>query len=495
MVMRVGGIVSGMDIEAMVNKLMEAERMPLQRMKQEETRLTWKRDAFREINSVLLELDQMMLDMKLTRTYQPKTATSSLESAVRATAAATATNGSYEISVSSLATNEMQVSRKLEDNINLSTKISEINGDLAGEHTFITYDEDGQPQTHTLVIKEDETLEQVLRNIHVASDGNVRAFFDDNTKQVVLETTRTGIYNTNQNGNEIEFVVSGEERPNFFTNYLNLDVTSEATNAVFKYNNGLDLHSRDNSYSLNGITFEFLNTTDGANARVTVSSDIDTSYDTIKKFVDKYNEAIDKMNKSQTEQRYRDYHPLSEEEKSEMTDKQIELWEERAKSGILRGESSIRDSMYALRNSLQGFVRNGGDFSLLSEIGIKTSENYMDGGKLVIDEDKLKAALRDNPEGVHQLFAGEDGLIHRFEQALDDSRARIERQAGKETTVALDNYTIGKRIKELNERISDFEQRMVRVEQRYWNQFTAMEKAISQLNQQSSYLFSQFGTM
>ena len=106
MVMRVGGIVSGMDIEAMVNKLMEAERMPLERLRQEETRLTWKRDAFREINSLLLQLDNMMLDLKLSRTYNPKTATSSQENAVRATASSTATNGSYEIAVTGLASNE-----------------------------------------------------------------------------------------------------------------------------------------------------------------------------------------------------------------------------------------------------------------------------------------------------------------------------------------------------------------------------------------------------
>src|SRR5690625_4466517 len=110
MVMRVGGIYSGMDIEAMVNKLMEAERMPLIRLKQQQTTLEWKRDAYREINSKLLDLNNMLLDMKLTRTYNPKSTTSSQESAVTASAASTATNGSYEISVSQLATNEMQIS-------------------------------------------------------------------------------------------------------------------------------------------------------------------------------------------------------------------------------------------------------------------------------------------------------------------------------------------------------------------------------------------------
>ncbi|HLR65147.1 MAG TPA: flagellar filament capping protein FliD, partial [Pseudogracilibacillus sp.] len=196
-------------------------------------------------------------------------------------------------------------------------------------------------------------------------------------------------------------------------------------------------------------------------------------------------------------ERFRSYQPLSEEEKEAMSDKQIELWEEKAKSGLLRGESTIRDGMYALRGSLQGRVDGDGPFNMLSSIGISTTANYLDGGKLEIDEDKLREALTENPEGVYDLFVnnskGDDrGLIHRFDDALDRTRGQIERKAGK-STATLDNYAIGKEIKQLNSRISDFERKMVRVEERYWNQFTAMEKAISNLNQQSESLFSQFG--
>src|SRR5690625_7862278 len=101
-----------MDIEAMVNKLMEAERMPLNRMYQQQTTLEWKRDAFRDINSKLLELDNMMLDMKLSTSYKPKVATSSQESAVTATASSNASNGSYEIEVTHLASNAINYSTK-----------------------------------------------------------------------------------------------------------------------------------------------------------------------------------------------------------------------------------------------------------------------------------------------------------------------------------------------------------------------------------------------
>src|SRR5690625_2001369 len=488
--MRVGGIISGMDIEAMVNKLMEAERMPLERLKQQQTLLEWKREAFRDVNSKLLELDNMMLDMKLSKTYHPKATVSSQDSAVTASASSSASNGSYDIQVTDIATRAMRVGGE----ISLAPD-SVITAEYAGTYSFSTYDESGKAIEHEFTINEGDTLSTVLKNIERASNGNVRAFYDDSGNRVVLEATRTGKYNTDVNGDEISFANN-----NLFTNVLRLDVNAEigGENAKFIYNNGLEIESRDNSYTLNGVTFEFHNVTEG-NVRISVSNDIDTSFEAIMNFVDKYNEVIETMNKSQTEEKFRDYLPLSDEQKEEMTEEQIKLWEEKAKSGILRGESAIRDGMFSLRNSLQSVVNSNDGFQLLSEIGITTSKDYMSGGKLVVDEDKLKAALRDNPDGVYNLFANNStdesrGLIYRFDDALDRVRGNIERQAGKSTST-LDNYTLGKRMKAINERIADFERKMITVEQRYWTQFTQMEKAIARLTEQSDHLFSQFGGM
>lgn len=70
--MRVGGLATGMDIEQMVNRLMDAERIPYRKMMQDRTTLTWKQDAFRDVNKSLLELDNLVLDMKLSKTYHLK---------------------------------------------------------------------------------------------------------------------------------------------------------------------------------------------------------------------------------------------------------------------------------------------------------------------------------------------------------------------------------------------------------------------------------------
>ncbi|MGM8364591.1 flagellar hook-associated protein 2 [Virgibacillus sp. W0181] len=494
MVMRVGGLATGMDIESMVNKLMEAERMPLDRMEEKRTMLTWKRDAFREVNRSVLDLERMMSDMKMSYTYNPKKVTSSQENAVVATGNTSTANGMYEINVTQLATSAINVSTEPPaiDDANAL-----LDSTMHGTYSFQTFDKDGSGQPHSFEIKEGDTLNQVLKRI-TKEDNNVRAFYDAQTEQVVLETTRTGSYN--ENGKEIVFDSdpNSQNYNSFFTEVLKLDTAKETggQNAKFTYNNGLDIETQNNSYELNGINMQFHNETTG-NARLTVTTDVETSFETVMAFVDKYNEVIDKMNKSQTEEIHRDFKPLTDEQKEEMSEDQIKKWEEKAKSGLLRGEAVISNSMYAMRRSWYSQVDTGGDITSINHIGITTSKNYLDGGKLVVDEKQLKDALRDKPNEVYKLFSNRatdssEGLVNRLDKEIKATKDNIEKRAGK-STHTLDNYTLGKRMKELNERIFDFEARMVRVENRYWNQFTQMEKTIQRLNDQSAQLFSQFG--
>lgn len=494
MVMRVGGLATGMDIEAMVNKLMEAERMPLNRLQQQKTMIEWQRDGYRDINKALLEIDEMFLNMKLSTTYNPKAVTSSQKDAVTATASSSATNGTYEINVEKLARNEMQVGGTIDSGIKLNEKIDE---QYHGTHTITTYDKEGKQQEYEFTIKEGDTLKQVLQKIS-SDNNNVRAFFDEGSQRVVFETTRTGVYNVDENGsragNEMTF---GGDSDFFAAIGMNSATVTSAENAKFTYNNGLDIESRDNSYNINGINLQFHNVTEG-NARLSVTTDVEDSFKKITDFVEKYNKAVELMNTSQIERKQYNYKPLLEEQKEEMTEEQIKKWEDQAKKGILRGDTTIQFGLSNMRQSLYSKVDTGGEYTTLSQVGITTSANYLDGGKLVIDEDKLKAALRDNPEDVQKLFsnsAKDDsrGLINRLEDQLKVTKSKIEDRAGKDTHSGLDSYSLGKQMKGIDDRISDFERKMLQVEQRYWNQFTQMEKAIARLNDQSAQLFSQFG--
>ncbi|WP_342720353.1 flagellar hook-associated protein 2 [Sediminibacillus albus] len=494
--MRIGGLASGMDIDQIVSDLMEAERIPLNKMEQDKAWMTWQRDAFRDVSKSLSELDDLVRDMRLQKTYSTKE-TSSSQSGVTATASASASSGTYTMEVTQLATAAINVSSTgisadSTAKIDPLGKLSEQN--FAGGVTvpdtleFTTY-HNGE-ETHQIAIEAGDTLSSVLTKV-TDQDNGVRAFYDVQTDKVVLERTEAGDYNP---GGE-EIVFNGNS--GFFTDTLQLTQAGEqnGTDATFIYNGAVELTSKTNSTTLNGVTFNFLEETTGA-AQVTVSNDVDASVDKIMAFVDKYNEVIEKVNGSLNEPRYRDYKPLTEAQKKDMSEKEIELWEEKAKSGLLKGESMLSSGLFDMRQGLYAQVDNGSQFSHLSEIGIKTSSNYLDAGKLIVNEDKLRDALKEDSDSVYQLFSNDTegagrGIMHRMDDAINSTMRSIEERAGRGLQT-LEQYTLGKRLKDVDNQIDRFQDKLTQIEDRYWRQFTAMEKAIQRMNEQSSYLMQQF---
>src|SRR5690606_34461801 len=271
MVMRIGGLASGINTDEIIQKLMTAERMPLDRMEQDRTLLEWQRDGYREIYQKLYEMDNnLILDMKMSSTYNSKTVSSSNESAVKATAVSSAQNGSYNIEVSELASSAIKVGREISFDPN--TPLNELaNPVQPGIVTFQTYDEEkGAMVKHEISIDAGDTLNDILKEINDDKSNNVRAFYDEQSKKVIFETTRTGDFNTE--GEEIIF------DSDFFNKTLNFDGVTEngGTDATFKYN-GVEFTSKSNNYTLGGVTFEFNNVTNGQNVSLTVDNNVDSA--------------------------------------------------------------------------------------------------------------------------------------------------------------------------------------------------------------------------
>lgn len=240
-----------------------------------------------------------------------------------------------------------------------------------------------------------------------------------------------------------------------------------------------------------------------ASVQLTATADIDSMVDKVKEFVDKYNELITGMNDSVKEKKYRDYAPLSDEQRKDMSEAEQKLWDEKARSGLLRSDSIVSSGLLDMRNAIYGRVGSGTNvIDTLAEMGITTSSVYSDGGKLVIDEKKLRVSLTENPDKVVQTLTHsgtkatnttEDtrGIIQRLRDSMTDFTRKIETKAGKVSSTD-QQYTLGKSLIDMNNRITAFQRRLEDVESRYWKQFTAMETAINKANSQSSYL-SGFG--
>lgn len=241
------------------------------------------------------------------------------------------------------------------------------------------------------------------------------------------------------------------------------------------------------------------------------SSDTKAAVEQITEFVDKYNEMIEDFGGQLKETKYRDYKPLTKEQREDMSENEQKLWDEKAKSGMLRNDQTIREGMSNMRMAFMAPVAGLGDDTLnsLAKIGITTSGKLSDNGKLEIDKDKLEAALAKDPDQVHRLFAAkgevkettdangnrvtEDtrGIAWRLRDAMKGMTNEIEKKAGKDGAVN-NTFGLGKKIVESDDRITKLQAKMKDIEARYWKQFTAMEKAIQKANEQSG-MFAQFG--
>ena len=78
-------------------------------------------------------------------------------------------------------------------------------------------------------------------------------------------------------------------------------------------------------------------------------------FEAIKTMVEDYNKIVESVYKEMTTKPNRDYQPLTDEQKKEMSKEQIEKWEEKAKEGLLFADTQLRSLHDALR-----FVFNPG---------------------------------------------------------------------------------------------------------------------------------------
>ncbi len=344
-------------------------------------------------------------------------------------------------------------------------------------------------------IKASQSFDSMVSEVNRADNG-VNMFYDEMSGKMSLTRTETGSFN-DSNGDEIE------AKGDFAVNQLFFNDAVQETggqNAKFTLN-GLKTERTSNSFEVSGVTFNLKQEFSNGNVKVNISNDTEAVFENIKGFVEKYNELIGNVQDRLQEERYRDYKPLTDKQRESMSEREQELWEEKSKSGMLRRDPMLSGALNDMRLDFYTQVENSGipsAYNQLSSIGITTTSNYREGGKLKIDEAKLKSAIQDNPEAVEELFTSEGasynekGILQRMTDSVNQVMDQITEKAGNSFTTKK-QYTMGERLDDMNERITSFEDRLVRVEDRYWRQFTQMEKAIQRMNSQSNYLMQQFG--
>ncbi|MCT8140157.1 flagellar filament capping protein FliD [Anaerobacillus sp. CMMVII] len=359
--------------------------------------------------------------------------------------------------------------------------------------SITTFNTSGVPQVEKFTFQGDKTLNQVIQEIN-SSPAGVSMFYDSFTDRVTVQRKETG--NHNPGGQEMIFEGS------FFTNVLKLNTSEEkgGDNAKFTIN-GLETERPTNNFTINGVTITLKEAFTDSPVTLNVNTNTDKIFDTIKGFVDEYNELLATINGKLKEERYRDFRPLTDEQKEAMSEKDIEKWEEKAMSGMLRNDQTLSNALDRMRSAMYSPVSLSGDnptFKQLAELGITTSRDFMERGKLEIDEAKLRAAIEKDPDGVFRIFnadgptSAEKGLARRMRENLAGAMDQVAERAGGSRGKNLNHqFTLGRNITDIDRQISNFERRLKQIEDRYWKQFSAMEKAMQQANSQAETMFAQ----
>lgn len=604
------GIASGLDTQSIVDSMMKAQRIPLDKIHQKKQLLEWKRDDYRDVNLMLKEMDDFIFNgVYRQANLLKKNVTSSNSDFVSATAGPNAANVNYKIDNVTLATAARQQSGEISKASNtkldsaksirsqqtvfknggfdwvdetknqsltvpegsngefqlsktdITIEASSINGftvrkeaitedePLGANEVFVdehtgkikfgsnftaaagstidieyksyymefevkTYNENGDAQYKNFKFDGSTSLNNMFSAINKSAAG-INLFYDSGSDKVVAMRTETGEFN--KAGQEIEFKkvtrdengdILSEADSGFFKDVLGLgtDIAGTGSDAKFSIN-GLETSRKSNTFTLDGVTFTLKKNSvggTGESATINIQSDTDSIVNTVKDFVNKYNEIIGKINGKLTEERHTNYSPLTEDEKASLSEKEIEKWEALSRSGMLRRDPILSSALDRMRSTLYAEVvsndvtRTNPNYNQLAEIGVTTTKNYLDRGKLEIDEDKLKAAIENDPEAVYQLFmadgstSAEKGLARRLRETISSTVKNIEDRAGNNFK-STHSYTMGKQLLDFDKQIDRFEDKLATAEERYWKQFTAMEKAMQNLNNQSNQLLAQLG--
>ncbi|MCR5608977.1 MAG: flagellar filament capping protein FliD [Lachnospiraceae bacterium] len=503
MAIRMTGLNSGLDTEAIVEQLMESHKLKKTKVENKKTKLEWKQEKWKDLNTKLYKLYTGSLSkVKLQGNYNQKTATSSNEKAVTVTADNGAPTGTNSVKVKELASSQY-VTGGQTTGITRDTKLKDLG--MSGQITFTSKAGTENPKEEILTIDDETTVGSFLE---AAKKAGLSANFDEKQGRFFISSSESGVEN--------KFTITSDQTIDGASSLTKLgldnidgskrgggtDLTVVAANDAKIELNGATITGSSNSIKANGMTFTLNGlTADDETVTVGVTTDTTKVYNMVKDFVKEYNEILKEMNTLYNADSSRGYDPLTDDQKDEMSDDEIEKWENKIKDSLLRRDSTLESLISTMRNDMQkGFTASSGKTYSLASFGISTSTDYTEKGLLHIkgDEDDtiyasennlLKAALEDNPEDVQEV------LSKVFSGMYNDLQDKMKSTSLSSALTFYNDKEMKKQVDTYKTDIKDWETKLKNIEDKYYKQFSAMESAMAKLNSQSSYLSGLFGSM
>ncbi|WP_278682957.1 flagellar filament capping protein FliD [Paraclostridium bifermentans] len=507
---RIPGLATGMDTDAMIKDMLSGEQQKIDKAKQKQQVVKWQQEIYREVMKDIKSLQDKYFSVTSpnsimsSKAWNTLTIGSSNENVITASGSAGANKVDYSFNVVKLAQSAKMSSTKagikkdstleslgLSGEQKFSIKFGDGDKDVSKEITIRTEplyetDKDGNfvlDKDGNKVVKEPaDTVDTLIKKINDSTDGNIKASYSEMTGKFTIESTKTGenskLQIVDSSGNEsgtLDFLgISRSEKGS------NSQIEVKAKDGSFTKT----LNEESNSFSIDGITYNVHTT---GTCDITSKEDVQPVVDNMKKFVEDYNKIMDKIYSLVTEKANKEYPPLTEAQKKDMSEEEIERWEKKAKEGLLRNDSEMRSFMDKMQNAIFG-----DDMKFLMDCGLTSSEDYTKKGQLSLDEDKFKKALQNNSQKVYDAFAGgNDSVLEKMKDTMYDyvgtSSSVFAKKAGLEKTSSVVNNFYSEQIKRQEDAIKVIQRKMDDRENKLYKQFGQLEASMNKLNSQMNY--------
>lgn len=500
MPIRLSGMNSGLDTDSIVTELVKAKSEKKNKLIKAQTKLEWKQDAWKELNSKVYALySKTLSNMRLSSDYAKRTTKLSDPTAASIITGSNAVKGTQTLQVEELAATAYLTGDEIKmnngsDKVTSTTKLSELKGVSISGNDELKVTVGGTESK--LKVSADTTIADVTKWLN---EAGLNASFDEKNQRFFVSAKESGSAGdftiANSSGDLLKSL-------GLDTAQLGNGAKMDGTDAKIILN-GAVFTSSSNTFEINGLTITA--TAKTANP-ITITTDDDTQgiYDMVKNFFKEYNAVINEMDSLYNADSSKGYEPLTDDEKDAMSEKEIEKWEEKIKSSILRKDSTLSTVASAMKQiMLQGVEMSDGSRMYLSEFGINTlgyfnaAENernayHIDGdtddSSVSANADKLKTAIANNPEQVTEFFMQ---LSRNLYEKLGDLMKGTEYSSA---FTLYDDKAMKSEYDGYKDKIAKQEKLIAAYEDRYYKQFTRMETALAKLQSKESALSGLFGS-
>jgi flagellar hook-associated protein 2 len=443
-----GGLITGLDTNTLISGLVKAEQGPINILQNQKAGLQAQQGVYTTLIGSLGSLKSAAQSLSLATDFDKKTAASSDNTVLTASADSTALTGYNTVIVDTLAKAQ---SIKSVSFTGVSDSIGTGKLTIQVGNTSVDVTIDGTNNTlsglKSAINSSGAAVTASVVNAGTSASPDYRLLVQSKETGTVNAVTITGTLS----GGTDPFAGGGT-------------IVQAAADAVFSVN-GLALSRSSNTISdvIPGVTFVLLKegnhngvveSTD-TSANVTVSADSEAIKSAISKFVDSYN-AINKI----------------------VID-QFTLNPDTKRQGALAGDAALRGVMTQLRSQLSQAGGNGAGFKYLSDIGISFEKD----GSLTVDDGKLINALATDPTGVSNLFAlVQNGIGKRVPDTVDNFISSFN------GSLTFRQNGIQADIDRIDQKVASEQQRINALQDRLTKQFSDLEQIVSQLKSQNDYL-------